>query len=288
MGGSKQDQFSLDSHVESLHTEVQHLKNTLREELEKSTYLARECERFYGLLQSDRASYSAIMAKDQELVQENEFLKKRLGELGQELALETQKNSEVDNPTTVVKRLRCQLERLIDENTRLHLETHRLRLVQSERDFFKQVADEFGSVKVEMKKEIQELTQQLQLQSTLRHEFKTFVKDNLDVFDFEQFKVENSMHIPLEPISSTEKDAKPLTKLDISAVRSKPSFCESVSKQPSLNFLLATRSTTQRAKQCAEELGARSTTYRAKQYAEERRFKERSRTRSQTAAVVES
>lgn len=35
------------------------------------------------------------------------------------------------------------------------------------------------------------------LQSTLRDQFKSFVKDNIDVFDFEQFKLENSLQKPI-------------------------------------------------------------------------------------------
>lgn len=80
------------------------------------------------------------------------------------------------------------------ENSRLALACAKLDQIEMDKVDLEKTVEELQFENESLATKNRDLTYQVSLQSTLRDQFKTFVRENIDVFDFEQFKLENTLN----------------------------------------------------------------------------------------------
>ncbi len=143
----------------------------------------------------DKPEIDEMLAlRESEMAKENTFLKESLESLGIQLTnLMEVKKKEFKQRDKICK-LEQDLEDLVMENSRLALACAKLDQSEMDKVELVQKVDELQYENEILVTKTRDLTYQVSLQSTLRDQFKTFVKENIDVFDCDQFKPESTMN----------------------------------------------------------------------------------------------
>lgn len=128
------------------------------------------------------------------MAKENSFLKESLESLGVEMIKLTEIKKREFKQRDKIFKYEQDLEDLVMENSRLALACAKLDQIEMDKVDLEKTVEELQFENESLATKNRDLTYQVSLQSTLRDQFKTFVRENIDVFDFEQFKLENTLN----------------------------------------------------------------------------------------------